>query len=61
MWDCIWDIKSINTTTIIRTDVPPIDMVGDMPAKFIKASGNKHIKVKYIAPKTVSLAKTESI
>ena len=54
-------MKSIRTTTIINTEVPPTEMVGDMPAKLIRASGNKQISVKYIAPKTVSLARTESI
>jgi acetyltransferase-like isoleucine patch superfamily enzyme len=37
-------MKSINTTTIIKTDVPPTDIVGDIPAKLIRANGSKHIK-----------------
>ena len=43
-WTC--DIKSINTTTIINTEVPPIEIVGDIPAKLIKASGRRHINVR---------------
>jgi len=39
-------MKSISTTTIINTDVPPTEIVGDIPAKFISASGSKHISVK---------------
>ena len=36
-------------------------MVGEIPAKLINANGSKHINVKYIAPNTVNLAKTESM
>ena len=36
-------------------------MFAETPAKFIRPIGSKHIIVKYIAPKTVSLAKTSSI
>ena len=43
-WTC--DMKSISTTTIINTEVPPMDIVGDIPAKLISASGSKHINVK---------------
>ena len=50
-------IKSIKTTTIIKTEVPPTDIDGDMPAKLIRAKGSKQINVKYIAPNTVNLAK----
>ena len=46
---------------MINTEVPPIDIVGEIPAKLISANGSKHINVRYIAPKTVNLAKTESI
>ena len=43
---------------MINTDVPPKQK--ETPAKLIKASGSKHINVKYMLPKTVSLAKTLS-
>ena len=36
----------MRTTTIIKTDVPPTEIVGDIPAKLISASGSKHISVK---------------
>ena len=39
-------IKSINTTTIISTDVPPTEIVGEIPAKLMSANGNKQIRVK---------------
>jgi len=39
-------MKSIKTTTIIKTDVPPTEIVGDIPAKLINAKGSKHINVK---------------
>ena len=41
--------------------MPPTEIVGEIPAKLINANGSKHINVKYIAPNTVNLAKTESI
>ena len=44
--DCTCDMKSISTTTMISTDVPPTEIVGDMPAKFINAKGSRHISVK---------------
>ena len=59
--DWTWAIKSISTTTIIKTEVPPTEIVGEIPAKLISANGNRQISVRYIAPKTVNLAKTESI
>ena len=46
MCDWTWAIKSINTTTIISTDVPPTEIVGEMPAKLMSANGNKQIRVK---------------
>ena len=46
---------------MIKTEVPPTAIVGEIPAKFISANGSKQINVKYNAPKTVNLAKTESI
>ena len=46
MCDWTWAIKSINTTTIINTDVPPTEIVGEMPAKLMSANGNKQIRVK---------------
>ena len=46
MWDWTCDMKSIRTTTIIKTEVPPIEIVGDIPAKLIRASGSKQINVK---------------
>ena len=46
MWDWTCAIKSIKTTTIINTEVPPTAIVCDMPAKLIRAKGSRQISVK---------------